>query len=84
MADETAIVAPVVKKSKAPRLVLGMLPTTPVPFNGKDGLIAVSRVLVYGGAAWLLFKKQRKASYVCMGLAGLCLATSLSSHMWGK
>lgn len=87
MADETTTVtappaAP--KKSKAPRILLGFVPTTPVPFTGKEALLAYGRVAAYGGVAWLTFNKNRKVSYTFMGLAAVCIATSLSSHLWGK
>ena len=84
MADELTTTPAPAKKSKSARLALGFVPTTPVPFKGDEAFIAYTRVALYGGAAYLTFKKYRKVSYVFMGLTAVCLATSVSSHLWGK
>ena len=66
------------------RFVLGLFPFTPVPFAGADTLLAAGRIAGYSLLAYATYNKMRPASYIFMGAAGVSLATSLTSGLWGK
>lgn len=71
-------------KPKRYNLALGVLPVTPVSFQGKDALVAYGRVLGYGTLAYLTFKKNKNLSYIFMGATALSLATSLAGQSWNN
>jgi len=60
------------------------LPFTPVTFDGPDALYAWARVLLYGAASTLMWKRHRPTAYVLAGAAGLSLLTSLSGTAYAK
>ena len=66
------------------RIMLGLVPFTPVPFSGNDMYLAIGRVAGYSLLSYFTYNKMRPASYVFMGAAGVSLATSLTAGMWGK
>jgi hypothetical protein len=68
----------------ASKLAVGLLPFSPVQFTGPDALIAWGRLIGYSAIAYYSFNKMRPLSYIAMSCAGLSLATSLSSSLWGK
>lgn len=74
----------VARPNAGTRIALGLLPTTPVQFSGKDAFLAWGRLVGYSALAYFTFNKMRPASYVFMGAAGLSLATSLSAGLWKK
>jgi len=60
------------------------LPFTPVTFDGPDALYAWARVLLYGAASTLMWKRHRPTAYALAGAAGLSLLTSLSGTAYAK
>lgn len=75
---------PVIKEGTLNRIALGLVPFTPVPFTGKDSLLAIGRVAAYGLLSYWTFNKMRPVSYAFMGAAGVSLATSLTAGLWNK
>ena len=72
------------QKRNLEKLVIGLIPFSPVQFSGSDSLIAWGRLAGYGLLAYLTYNKMRPLSYVAMGAAGVSLATSLTAKMWAK
>jgi len=66
------------------KLMLGLIPFTPVQFSGSDSLIAWGRLAGYGLLAYATYNKMRPLSYAAIGAMGVSLATSLSAKAWGK
>jgi hypothetical protein len=66
------------------KLLLGLLPFTPVQFTGKDALLAWGRLAGYSLIAYYTYNKMRPLSYIAIGAAVTSLATSLSGKMWEK
>jgi hypothetical protein len=64
------------------KIALAMLPITPVPFSGTGAIYAWGRLLTYGALSVMLYNKQKTASYVFAGAAGLSLVTSLAAKSW--
>jgi hypothetical protein len=82
MGDDTPAAQP--QKSGTERIILGLLPFTPVPLTGPDFLLAWGRLAGYSLLAYWTFNKTRPISYAFMGAAGVSLATSLTAGMWNK
>ena len=61
-----------------------MLPFTPVTFDGPDAIYAWTRLIVYGAASTLMWKRHRPTAYLFAGAAGLSLLTSLSGSAYPK
>lgn len=68
----------------AGRIALGFLPFTPVQFTGPDAWIAYVRLGIYGFAAYGLWNKTRKISYVLLGAAAISATTSAMAQVWNK
>lgn len=83
MSDPTPNVLTLPKLSME-KIVLGLLPFTPVPFSGSDSLLAFGRIAGYSAIAYFTFTKMKNISYGFMGAAALSLATSLSAGLWKK
>jgi hypothetical protein len=66
------------------KLLLGLVPFTPVQFTGSDSLIAWGRLAGYGLLAYATYNKIRPVAYIALGAAGISLATSLTAKMWSK
>jgi hypothetical protein len=66
------------------KLILGLLPFTPVMFTGSDSLLAWGRLAGYSLLAYWTYNKIRPIAYIAMGAAGVSLATSLTAKMWNK
>jgi len=66
------------------KLVLGLIPFTPVQFSGSDSLIAWGRLAGYGILAYYTYNKIRPLSYAAMGAFTVSLATSLLGKAWSK
>lgn len=71
-------------KANHEKLVLGLIPFTPVQFSGSDSLIAWGRLAGYGLLAYYTYNKMRPVSYAAMGAFTVSLATSLLGKAWGK
>lgn len=85
--SQTTIPANAVTSKGMQKVIVGLLPFTPVPFSGKDMPLAVGRILLYGGVAYLLWGKEkealnRKISYAAIVAAGLSIATSISASAY--
>jgi hypothetical protein len=76
--------SPVSDSKTLNKIAVGFIPFTPVPFAGNDNAIAWGRLVAYGLLAYFTYNKMRPASYVCMGAAGISLATSMSAGLWSK
>ena len=72
------------KKENLNKILLGLIPFTPVQFSGKDATIAWGRLIGYSMLAYYTYNKMRPLSIACMGAAGVSLATSLTAKMWAK
>lgn len=72
------------QKANYDKLILGILPFTPVQFTGKDALLAWGRLAGYSLLAYYAYNKMRPLSYIAIGAAVTSLATSLSGKMWEK
>jgi hypothetical protein len=83
MSDPTPNILTLPKLSME-KIVLGLLPFTPVPFSGSDSLLAFGRIAGYSAIAYFTFTKMKNISYGFMGAAALSLATSLSAGLWKK
>lgn len=66
----------------APRILLGLVPFTPVEFIGKDAWLAYSRIAGYGVLAYFTYNKMRPLSYIFMASAGTALISSLTAGYW--
>lgn len=66
------------------KIVLGLIPFTPVQFAGPDALIAWGRLAGYGLLAYYTYNKIRPVSYAAMGAFTISLATSLLGKAWSK
>jgi len=84
MTDELVTTASGSYPANMRRIGLAMLPFTPVSFDGPESLYAWTRLIVYGAAASLMWKRQRAIAYVLTGAAGMSLVTSLSGSAWNR
>ena len=66
----------------ASKILVSLIPVTPVAFSGEDAVYAWLRLIGYSAAAYFTFSKARKLSYIAMTAAGLSLATSLGAGVW--
>jgi hypothetical protein len=72
------------RKENLNKILLGIVPFTPVQFAGKDAPLAWGRLIGYSLLAYYTYNKMKPLSYACMGAAGVSLATSLTAKMWTK
>lgn len=77
-------VPPVNTNGKARNIGLALVPFTPVPFKGTDAIYAWGRLVIYGGASALLYKKNKTIATGLLIAAGTSLLTSLASESWSK
>lgn len=61
---------------------LAMVPFTPVAFTGTDALYAWGRLVVYGGLALGIYRKNKTLSTVFGVAAGVSVLTSLGGTSW--
>ena len=66
------------------RVLIGLVPFTPVKFTGPDKFLAWGRIIGYGVLSYWTYNKIRPVAYGCMVAAGLSLATSLTAGIWEK
>jgi len=78
-AVKSYVPAPTVNK-----IIVGLLPFSPVEFSGPDKYLAWIRLAGYSIIAYYTFNKMRPLSYAAMSCAGLSLATSLSASIYRK
>lgn len=71
-------------KANYEKLVLGLIPFTPVQFSGPDSLLAWGRLAGYGLLAYATYNKIRPVAYAAMGAAAVALCTSLTAKAWAK
>ena len=72
------------KKKPVEKIILGLLPFTPVPFTKPDTLLAIGRIALYSTLAYVTYNKTKPFSYGLMGASCVCLMTSLMGGMWAK
>lgn len=66
------------------KLGMGLFPLTPVKFAGEDMPLAIGRIALYGGLAYVMYGKSKKAGYFFAGCAGVSALTSIMSNQWSK
>lgn len=84
MADTSLSTGNLPSTSNMRRFGLAMIPFTPVSFDGPESFYAWSRLIVYGAAASLMWKRQKSMAYVLTAAAGVSLVTSLSGSAWNR
>jgi len=60
-----------------------LIPFASVRFD-TDTSLAVTRLAVYGGLAYLLWKKNKTLAYTALIAGGTCAITSLSGMVYSK
>lgn len=69
-------------KNPLHKALLSLVPVSPAPLSGKEGIYGWGRLALYGTIAAATFAKHKRISYVAMGAAGISLASSLAAHAY--
>lgn len=71
-----------------PALTISKVGASLIPFASvrfdTDTTLAVTRLAIYGAAAYLLWKKNKTLAYTALIAGGTCAVTSLSGMVYSK